>query len=62
MVDRAVCAGAAVGAGLLLIVQQVFADTPTWGLMLIGIVLVVLGIVGWSDLREEAFAPRENRS
>ena len=55
MVDRAACAGAAVGVGLLLICQQLFADAPEWAVIAVAVVLVVIGAVTWSDQREEHF-------
>lgn len=53
MIDRAMCAGMLVGTGLLLIGQQVTAETPKPALVLGAVVLAVLGAVWWSDLREE---------
>lgn len=52
MVDRAALAGMALGVGLLLIVQQVFANSPSWPLLAIGIFVFVIGAIVWSDLRE----------
>lgn len=52
MVDRAALAGMALGVGVLLIAQQVFANSPSWALLAIGIFVFVIGAIVWSDLRE----------
>lgn len=51
MIDRAALAGMAIGAGAVLLAQQLFATTPVFGAIAIAFVLIVLGGVAWGDLR-----------
>jgi len=55
MIDRAVCAGIAIGVGAVMLLSQLFADTPQYGAIAVGLVLIVVGAIFWSDLREESF-------
>lgn len=51
MIDRAALAGMAIGAGAVLIAQQLFATTPLYVPIGVGFVLFVLGGVAWGDIR-----------
>jgi fatty acid desaturase len=51
MIDRAALAGIAIGAGAVLIAQQLFATTPLYVPIFVGFLLVLLGGVAWGDLR-----------
>lgn len=51
MIDRAALAGMAIGAGAVLLAQQLFATTPLYVPIGIGCLLIMLGGVSWSDLR-----------
>lgn len=52
MIDRAACAGVAVGAGLLLLFEQVPTESPNFGLIVVGFLLVLGGGLVWGDLRD----------
>lgn len=51
MIDRAAVAGMAIGAGAVLIAQQLFVTTPQYIPIAIGFVLVLTGLLLWGDLR-----------
>lgn len=53
MIDRATVAGIAIGVGALLMFAQVFSDNPNFALLGVGGLSFALGLVFWSDLREE---------
>lgn len=52
MIDRAAIAGMALGVGLLLILQETFSNSPSWPVLMIAGISVVIGAIVWSDLRE----------
>lgn len=53
MIDRAALAGIAIGAGLLLLFEQVFSVSPVIALVFVGGLLFVCGLVVFWDVREQ---------
>lgn len=61
MIDRALVAGIAIGIGGTLILSQLFRESPSFIAIGVGIVLVALAGVAFSDLREERHEELEAR-